>query len=88
MGDHVYVEKNKFPFSMMVCGVIVRKEKTPLVKCPKSVNAQSYVEMLERSGTIEFFRLIGDNAVFQQDGATCHTAASTCKWFSEKTSPC
>ena len=68
----------------MVWGGIVGQTKTPLVKCPKSVNAQTYVEMLERNGIVDFYFEIGENAVFQQDGASCHTASSTRMWFADK----
>ena len=76
-GDHVYAESNKFPFSIMVWGGIVGQSRTPLVECPKTLNPQSYVEMLERNGIVDFLAGIGENAIFQQDGASCHTAAST-----------
>ena len=83
-GDHIYVETEKFPFSIMVWGGIVGDRKTPLIKCPKSLNSQSYVEMLDRNGVVEFLAQSGDRAVFQQDGARCHTADATCRWFISK----
>ena len=83
-GEHVYIESNKHSFSIMVWGGIVGQTRTPLIKCPKILNSQSYVEMLKHNGIIDFYNGIGENAVFQQDGASCHTATSTCAWFAEK----
>ena len=53
-GDKIYASKAKFPFSMMVWGGIVGSTKTPLIKCPKTLNAKSYVEMLESNGIVDF----------------------------------
>ena len=48
------------------------------------LDAQGYVELLERHGIVEFLLGIGNNAIFQQDGAPCHTARSTRLWFESK----
>ena len=58
--------------------------KAPLIKCPQRLNAQAYVEMLEARGIHNFLHWCGDNSLFQQDGAPCHTAASTMRWFRER----
>ena len=83
-GDHIYVESEKFPTSFMVWGGIVGGRKTALLKCPNRLNAQGYVELLETNGIVDFIRQCGDNAVFQQDGARCHTDASTLLWLESK----
>ena len=82
-GDKIYASRAKFPFSMMVWGGIVGSTKTPLIKCPKILNAQSYVEMLESNGIVDFVRN-GETVIFQQDGARCHTALTTRQWFASK----
>ena len=61
--------------------------KTPLIRCPQRLNAQSYVEMLEREGIVAFLREQED-AIFQQDGAACHTAATTMLWFRNNNVEC
>ena len=65
----------------MVWGGILGPQKTPFVLCPQRLNAQTYVELLERNGIDAFMRACGENAVFQQDGARCHTAVSGMRWF-------
>ena len=58
--------------------------KTPLIKCPQRMNAQAYVEMLEANGVHTFLCWCGDNSLFQQDGAPCHTAVLTMRWFRDR----
>ena len=62
--------------------------KTPLIKCPQRLNARSYVEMLETEGIIAFLRQQGEGAIFQQGGATCHTAATTMMLLRENNVEC
>ena len=80
-GDNIYAEKEKFPFSIMVWAGIIGATKTPLIKCPKILDAPAYVAMLEQHGIIEFLMRVDNNAIFQQDGAPCHRATSTRLWF-------
>ena len=80
-GQHVYIETEKFQPSIMVWAGIIGPMKTPLVKCPQRMNAQAYVEMLEANGVHTFLCWCGDNSLFQQDGAPCHTAVLTMRWF-------
>ena len=82
-GDKIYASKAKFPFSMMVWGGIVGSTKTPLIKCPKTLNAKSYIEMLESNGIVDFVQN-GETSLCQQDGARCHTALTTRQWFASK----
>ena len=37
--------------------------------------------MLEQNGIHTFIGECGENPIFQQDGARCHTAVSTLRWF-------
>ena len=67
-GDKIYASKGKFPFSMMVWGGIVGSTKTPLIKCPKTLDSKGYIEMLESHGIVDFVQN-GETAIFQQDGA-------------------
>ena len=68
-GERHYVETEKFPASFMVWGGIVGDRKTPLLECPRRLNAQRYIEMLETNGVVEFVQRCDDGIVFQQDGA-------------------
>ena len=54
--------------------------KTALLKCPNRLNVQGYAKLLESNSIIQFLRESGEGAVFQQDGARCHTAISTRRW--------
>ena len=80
-GHHVYVETEKFPPSIMVWGGIIGPQKTPLILCPQRLNAEAYVLMLEQHRIHTFIGGCGENSQFQQDGARCHTAVSTMRWF-------
>ena len=80
-GDDLFLEEEKFHGSIMVWAGIIGNERTRLLKCPSRMNAEKYVELLENNGIVEFLRQQGDRSVFQQDGASCHTAASTKRWF-------
>ena len=83
-GQHIYVESHKFPPSIMIWAGIIGPMKTPLIKCPQRLNAQAYVEMLEARGVHNFMHWCGDTSIFQQDGAPCHTAASSLRWFRDQ----
>ena len=87
-GHSVYIESQKFPPSIMVWGGILGPQKTPLVLCPQRLNAHEYVELLEQNGVDAFMRACGQNAVFQQDGARCHTAVSTMRWLQSREVEC
>ena len=80
-GDHVYLETDKFPFSIMVWAGVIGSRKTQLIKCPQRLDAHGYVAMLEEHGVIEFLTRVDNTAIFQQDGAPCHTAVLTRRWF-------
>ena len=65
----------------MVWAGIIGPMKTRLIKCPRRLDAQAYVDMLEANGVHTFMRWCGDNSLFQQDGAPCHTAVLSLGWF-------
>ena len=48
------------------------------------LNAAAYVRLICRTLEEDGNRLGGDNFIFQQDGAPCHTARSTMAWFERK----
>ena len=52
-----------------------------MIICPKTLNAGTYVEMLRRHNIPAFMQECGPRAIFQQDGARCHTASTTKRWF-------
>ena len=78
------MEKDIFPISIMVWEGIIGGRKTPLIVCPSRLNAESYVAGPEEHHIVEFLQQSRDNALSQQDGARCHTAASTMIWFASK----
>ena len=75
--------KEKFPKSFIVWGGIVGNTKTPLLMCPNRMNSGGSIQLLETNAVVAFLRQHGV-AVFQQDGATCHTAKKTRLWFEEQ----
>ena len=87
-GHRVFIQAPKYPPSIMVWGGIIGPRKTPLIKCPQRLNAQSYIEMLEAEGIVAFLRQQGEGVIFQQDGAPCHTAATTMMWFRDNDVEC
>ena len=47
------------------------------------MDSDGYIRLLEANGVVEFMTENGV-ALFQQDGATCHTSRKTRQWFAEK----
>ena len=82
-GQNAYIQSQKFPASFMVWGGIVGNQKTRLLKCPNRMDSDGYIQLLEANGVVEFMPENGV-ALFQQDGATCHTSRKTSQWFAEK----
>ena len=48
------------------------------------LNAKAYVRLICRHIEADGNRLCGNDFIFQQDGAPCHTAESTKAWFHRK----
>ena len=80
-GDHLYLETDKFPLSVMIWAGIIGSRRTRLIKCPQRLDAAGYVAMLEQHRIVESITHINDDAIIQQDGAPCHRAASTRRLF-------
>lgn len=74
----------KFPQGIMVWGCISAKGLGTLHFIKGTVNAAKYQDVLEHSLLPSAAKLhpSGD-FIFQQDGASCHTAKSTKKWMGE-----
>ena len=51
-GDDMFLEEEKSPGSIMVWAGNIGNEKTQLLKCPNRMNAEKYVELLERNGIV------------------------------------
>ena len=77
--DSVFDDQDKVKPWIMIWGAIGYNYKSPLIICPKSVTATQYKEVIKESKMIETLNSQrGEgNWVFQQDGATPHTAKST-----------
>lgn len=74
-------QTTKFCKSIMVWGAIRGDGYRTLVKCEGNVNAAEYQRILEA----ELPTLYSDpSKLFQQDGATCHTAKSTLRFLDTK----
>lgn len=74
----------KFPQGIMVWGCMSAKGLGTLHFIEGTVNAAKYQDILEHSLLPSAAKLhpSGD-FIFQQDGASCHTAKSTKKWMGE-----
>ena len=79
-GDNINVETYMLPFSITVWAGILGSRKMQLINCPRRLDSAGYVSTLEQHGIVEFLTHIDNNAIFQQDGAPCHRAASTRLW--------
>lgn len=74
----------KFPKGIMVWGCMSAKGLGTLKFIEGTVNAQKYQDILQESLLPSVASLYpGEDYIFQQDGASCHTAKSTKKWFGE-----
>ena len=84
--DSVFSDRTKFPVSVMVWGAIGPGFKSKLVFCDNSVTQSEYIDILSRSQLFEEADARwGKGAyLFQQDGATCHTARRTRQWLSTR----
>lgn len=69
----------KYPPGIMVWGMIGPGGFRKLVRCPRKIDWKEYLRILDEAGFInELNERYGEgNWMFEQDGAPCHTAAST-----------
>lgn len=81
-----FYERDKKPPSIMVWGGIgPRGYRTKLIKFAEHVNAQTYKDSLKDYKIFEdISRVFGDRWVWQQDGATPHTAEETLLYILQK----
>jgi hypothetical protein len=74
----------KFPKSVMIWGCMSARGLGKYQFIEGTVNAVKYQEILQNSllPSLQFL-YPQDDFIFQQDGAACHTAKTTKKWFGE-----
>lgn len=79
----------KFPASLMVWGCMSARGVGSLHFINGTVNAVKYQSILEEHLSLSIPELQNSfgEFIFQQDGASCHTAKSTKQWFSDKQIP-
>ena len=70
----------KFSPSLMVWGAIRSDGTRVICRCEGNVDQYAYQEILEQN----LGRIVTGRYVFQQDGATCHTARSTKEYMTRK----
>lgn len=80
LNDKYTVKKVKFPTSIMVWGAIRSDGRKVLVRCNGMVDSVEYQRVLEDG----LNGLYNTRYVLQQDGAKCHTSASTFSYFERK----
>lgn len=74
----------KFPQGVMIWGCMSSKGVGHYEFIDGTVNAEKYQQILSRSLISTAQECFGnDNFIFQQDGAPCHTAKVTKKWFGD-----
>jgi hypothetical protein len=75
----------KFPKGVMIWGCMSAKGLGNFEFIDGIVNAEKYQKILTNGLLPSINKLHAEeNSIFQQDGASCHTAKSTQKWLSEK----
>lgn len=81
--------KVKFPASVMVWGCMSASGVGSLYLIEGTVNAEKYIQLLDSHLLPSIPRLkdMDDQYIFQQDGASCHTAKKSLKWLSDKNIP-
>jgi hypothetical protein len=73
----IFQDYRGYPAKVMVWGAIGYNFKSKLIRIEGHVNAQKYQQLLNDSGVIEAMNEKYTNWVFQQDGASSHTAKTT-----------
>jgi hypothetical protein len=84
--DDQFQDFSGFPKKAMVWAAIAFDKKSPLMFCNGNVNQESYRKILEESGIIQAMNeTYGVKQwIFQQDGASSHTAKDTMKFIRER----
>lgn len=74
----------KFPKGVMIWGCMAASGLGCFEFIDGTVNAAKYQQILQNSLLPSIEKLnVGENYIFQQDGAACHTAKTTKKWFGD-----
>lgn len=74
-------QKRKFPQGIMVWLGACTKGLTPLVIIEKgTINREVYIEKILPVAKKYGDKVFGNNWIYQQDGATCHTARESIEW--------
>jgi transposase len=81
-GQRPTVAKPKFRVKIMCWGAVSTRFKSKLAIVHGTMTAQRYIETLQGYLLGENSRFIKTRAVFQQDGASCHTAKLSRDFFS------
>ena len=81
-----YTTETKFPQSIMIFGVIAHDYKSKLVVVDGSIDSETYISNMIKSGFIDdmnnkFGQL---EWLYMQDGARCHTAQETMDWLEDR----
>ena len=78
-------EKSAFPTQVMVSAAISKLGKTRIIFIPTGLrlNSASYQEEVLSKLITDMRRISGNDYIFQQDGAKCHTSASTIQYLDE-----
>lgn len=81
--------KVKFPASVMVWGLMSAKGVGRLYFIDGIVNTDKYLTILKECllSTMEETLNSGEDFIFQQDGAACHTSKRALKWFQDNNIP-
>ncbi|KAF2899511.1 hypothetical protein ILUMI_06669 [Ignelater luminosus] len=81
--------KVKFPTSVMVWGSMSAKGIGKLHFIKGTVDTNKYLQILEESlvPLMEEYLTSGEDFIFQQDGAACHTSKHSLKWLNNYSMP-
>ena len=75
----IYSKDHNYRKSVMIWGAISKQGVSKLVEVKPKTKALDYIQILEE-GLIPIY---GDDDIFQQDGAKCHTAKITKEFFED-----
>lgn len=83
--EKAYVEKEKYPISIMVWGMIAFAYKSKLLFVENTLDACRYIDLLKDNGVLEdAIETFGDQFKFQQDGAPVHTAKKAMRYLTQR----
>ena len=83
INESIFVEKKKYPQSVMIWGAIGIGFKSSLMKCSSGMDAAEYCRVLEDSGLLEQLNARHGKGrwSFMHDGAPCHEAGRTSEFL-------